>query len=145
MITYFGERVHRRRSHSISKEISIRDSDLYKNNPPPPLFYGMFSSIRTFCWTTTSQHSHYAGMWWFRYISVFLFQRKLCCHIRHLKKNRRNKISDTSPAIQQCIALATLVTWCSAGVWYLPVIRGLVFWSSTVNPQLNLKFLILSR
>jgi len=39
MTTFFGDK-YRRRRHSISKEISIRESDLYKDDPPPSLFYG---------------------------------------------------------------------------------------------------------
>ena len=43
LVTYFedtwvAERDQRR--HSIEREIEIKESDLYKNNRPPPLFYG---------------------------------------------------------------------------------------------------------
>lgn len=37
--TWVAEREQRR--HSIEREIKIKESDLYKNNRPPPLFYGM--------------------------------------------------------------------------------------------------------
>ena len=43
-MTYFEDawvsEKDRRRRHSIEKEIEIKESDLYKNNRPPPLFYG---------------------------------------------------------------------------------------------------------
>ena len=43
LVTYFedtwvAERDQRR--HSIEREIEIKESDLYKSNKPPPLFYG---------------------------------------------------------------------------------------------------------
>lgn len=43
LVTYFedtwvAEREQRR--HSIEREIEIKESELYKNNRPPPLFYG---------------------------------------------------------------------------------------------------------
>jgi hypothetical protein len=50
LVTYFedtwvAERDQRR--HSIEREIEIKESDLYKNNRPPPLFYG---EIASGCW-----------------------------------------------------------------------------------------------
>ncbi|XP_052095798.1 dynein heavy chain domain-containing protein 1-like isoform X11 [Mytilus californianus] len=43
LVTYFEDawvsEKDRRRRHSIEKEIEIKESDLYKNNRPPPLFY----------------------------------------------------------------------------------------------------------
>ncbi|XP_069111192.1 dynein heavy chain domain-containing protein 1-like isoform X2 [Argopecten irradians] len=44
LVTYFedtwvAEKDLRRRRHSIEKEIDIKESDLYKSNKPPPLFY----------------------------------------------------------------------------------------------------------
>lgn len=45
LVTYFEDawvsEKDRRRRHSIEKEIEIKESDLYKNNRPPPLFYGI--------------------------------------------------------------------------------------------------------
>lgn len=44
LVTYFEDtwvsEKDRRRRHSIEKEIEIKESEFYKNNKPPPLFYG---------------------------------------------------------------------------------------------------------
>ena len=42
LFTYFEEpwQKERERRHSIEKEIEIKESELYKNSRPPPLFYG---------------------------------------------------------------------------------------------------------
>lgn len=42
LITYFEDTwvAEKERRHSVVKEINVRDSDIYKNNRPPPLFYG---------------------------------------------------------------------------------------------------------
>ena len=44
LVTYFEDtwvsEKDRRRRHSIEKEIEIKESQFYKNNKPPPLFYG---------------------------------------------------------------------------------------------------------
>ena len=42
LVTYFEDTwiKERERRHSIEKEIEIKESDMYKRNKPPPLFYG---------------------------------------------------------------------------------------------------------
>ena len=40
MTTHYGEPPFRGRSHSIDREINVRECDLYKDLPPPSLFYG---------------------------------------------------------------------------------------------------------
>jgi hypothetical protein len=44
LVTYFEDtwvsEKDRRRRHSIEKEIEIKESEFYKSNKPPPLFYG---------------------------------------------------------------------------------------------------------
>ena len=48
LVTYFEDTwiKERERRHSIEKEIEIKESDMYKRNKPPPLFYGDYD---TFC------------------------------------------------------------------------------------------------
>lgn len=53
LVTYFEDtwvsEKDRRRRHSIEKEIEIKESEFYKNNKPPPLFYGKHHIILRHC------------------------------------------------------------------------------------------------